>query len=136
MLEWVAIPSLGDLLNPGIEPGSPALQADSLPTALSGRPTTGSMIMHYLPVLFLSFDDVLSLIVSLVCVHPSCSWAHVMLHHTQVTLAPSSPAEGTALEIALRLTLQPWGDPLLPFFMPSAINPHQDFLSIYTESYP
>ena len=28
------IPSPGDLLNPGIEPRSPALQADSLPTAL------------------------------------------------------------------------------------------------------
>ena len=27
-----------DLPNPGIEPGSPALQADSLPTELSGKP--------------------------------------------------------------------------------------------------
>ena len=27
-------PSPGDLANPGIEPGSPALQADSLPTEL------------------------------------------------------------------------------------------------------
>ena len=31
-------PSLGDLPNPGIEPGSPALQADSLPTELQGKP--------------------------------------------------------------------------------------------------
>ena len=30
-----AIPSPADLLDPGIEPGSPALQADSLPTELS-----------------------------------------------------------------------------------------------------
>ena len=30
ILEWVAIPSPGDLPDPGIEPGSPALQADSL----------------------------------------------------------------------------------------------------------
>ena len=30
ILEWVAIPSLGHLPNSGIEPGSPALQADSL----------------------------------------------------------------------------------------------------------
>ena len=29
-------PSPGDLLNPGIEPRSPALQANSLPTELSG----------------------------------------------------------------------------------------------------
>ena len=32
ILEWVAYPSLGDLPDPGIKPGSPALQADSLPT--------------------------------------------------------------------------------------------------------
>ena len=31
------IPSWGDLTNPGIEPGSPALQADSLPTELPGK---------------------------------------------------------------------------------------------------
>ena len=37
-LEWVAIPSPGDLPNPGTEPGFPALQADSLPTDLSGKP--------------------------------------------------------------------------------------------------
>ena len=30
-------PSPGDLPNPGIEPGSPALQADSLPTELPGK---------------------------------------------------------------------------------------------------
>ena len=30
ILEWVAIPSLWDHLDPGIEPRSPALQADSL----------------------------------------------------------------------------------------------------------
>ena len=31
-------PSPGDLPNPGIEPGSPALQADSLPSELPGKP--------------------------------------------------------------------------------------------------
>jgi len=30
ILEWVALPSLGDLPNPGIKPGSSALQAYSL----------------------------------------------------------------------------------------------------------
>ena len=30
-------PSPGDLLNPGIEPGSPALQADSLPIETPGH---------------------------------------------------------------------------------------------------
>ena len=33
-----SIPFPGDLSDPGIEPGSPALQADSLPTELSGKP--------------------------------------------------------------------------------------------------
>ena len=32
------IPSPGDLPDPGIEPGSPALQVDSLPTELLGKP--------------------------------------------------------------------------------------------------
>ena len=30
-------PSLGDLPDPGIEPGSPALQADALPSELPGK---------------------------------------------------------------------------------------------------
>ena len=36
-LEWVPYSFSRDLPNPGIEPGSPALQADSLPTELSGE---------------------------------------------------------------------------------------------------
>ena len=31
-LQWVAFPSAGDLPHPGIEPGSPTFQADSLPS--------------------------------------------------------------------------------------------------------
>ena len=44
--EWVAIPSPADLPDPGIKPGSPALQAVSLPTepnlyfSIDGRATT------------------------------------------------------------------------------------------------
>ena len=34
ILEWVPFPSPGDLPDPGIEPRSPALQADSLRTKL------------------------------------------------------------------------------------------------------
>ena len=36
------IPSPADLPNPGIEPGSPALQAESLPTDLSGKTTNST----------------------------------------------------------------------------------------------
>ena len=38
-LEWVAISFSGDLPDPGIEPGSPALQADSLPSEPPGKPS-------------------------------------------------------------------------------------------------
>ena len=34
-------PSPGDLPDPGIEPGSPALQADALPSEPPGEPTAG-----------------------------------------------------------------------------------------------
>ena len=37
-LEWVVVPSPGDLPDPGIEPRSPALQADSLPGEPPGKP--------------------------------------------------------------------------------------------------
>ena len=37
ILVWIAIPSPGDLPNPGIIPWSPALQADSLPSGLPGK---------------------------------------------------------------------------------------------------
>ena len=38
ILEWVAIPFSRYLPYSGIEPGSPALQADSLPPEPSGKP--------------------------------------------------------------------------------------------------
>ena len=37
ILEWVACPPPGDLPNPGIELGSPALLVDSLPAELPGK---------------------------------------------------------------------------------------------------
>ena len=37
ILEWVAMPSFRGSSNPGIEPGSPALQVDSLPAELPGK---------------------------------------------------------------------------------------------------
>ena len=39
---------LGNLPNPGIEPVSPALQADSLPTELSGKPATCRQLQIFL----------------------------------------------------------------------------------------
>ena len=39
ILEWVAISFSRDLPDPGIEPRSPVLQADDLPTELWGKPS-------------------------------------------------------------------------------------------------
>ena len=38
IVEWVAMPSPGDLPDPGIEPRSPALQTVSLPSEPAGKP--------------------------------------------------------------------------------------------------
>ena len=37
-MEWVPLPSPGDLPNPGIKPSSPSLQVDSLPSEPPGIP--------------------------------------------------------------------------------------------------
>ena len=38
ILEWLAYPFSRELPDPGIEPGSPLLQVDSLPAELPGKP--------------------------------------------------------------------------------------------------
>ena len=38
IMEWIAFPYPGDLPNPGIEPRSPTMQADSLPAGPPGKP--------------------------------------------------------------------------------------------------
>ena len=48
ILEWV-FPYLGDLLDPGIEPGSPALQTDSLPSQPRGTPNAEEMTFSQNP---------------------------------------------------------------------------------------
>ena len=44
ILEWVAYPFSRGLSNPGIKPGSPALQVDSLPTEISGNGSSNIII--------------------------------------------------------------------------------------------
>ena len=43
ILVWVPFPSPGDLPDPGIKPGSPALQADSLSSEPPGKPGNQNM---------------------------------------------------------------------------------------------
>ena len=45
-LEWVAMPSSRDLPKPGIEPRSPALQADSLPSEPPGKPKNTEWVAY------------------------------------------------------------------------------------------
>ena len=73
ILEWVASPSPGDLPNPGVEPGSPALQGDSLPT---GYP--GSHGRRYYTIYWILHEAVSML---------SC-FSHVPLVVTPWTVAP------------------------------------------------
>ena len=47
ILEWVAIPFSGDLPGLGIEPRSPALQADSLPSEPTGKLVGILSVIHY-----------------------------------------------------------------------------------------
>ena len=47
ILEWVAFPFSRDRPNPGIEPRSPALQADSLSPESPGKPRVGGRVSKY-----------------------------------------------------------------------------------------
>ena len=54
ILEWVVtsfFPSPGDIRDPGIESRSPALQADSLPTELPGKPNVLVLVAQSCPTL-------------------------------------------------------------------------------------
>ena len=48
VLKWVPIPFQADLPDPGIEPGSSALQADSSPTELSEKPFINRVLKTWL----------------------------------------------------------------------------------------
>ena len=49
ILEWVAMPSSGDLPKPGIEPRSPMLQEDSLPSKSPGKSMDTRVVSLSLP---------------------------------------------------------------------------------------
>jgi len=49
---FVPFPSPGDLPNPGIEPKSPALQADSLPAEPPGKPIQRYQILKIILISF------------------------------------------------------------------------------------
>ena len=84
ILEWAAMPSLGDLPNPGIEPRSPTLQADCLLSELSRKPKNTGV-------------DSLSLLQGISSTQES-NWG--LLHCRQILYRlsyQSSPLEGVAI---------------------------------------
>ena len=59
ILKWVAMPSPGDLPNPGIEPRPPALQANSLLSEPPGKPkNTGVGSLSLLQGIFLTQESI------------------------------------------------------------------------------
>ena len=75
-----SFPSPGDLPNPEIKPRSPTLQADSLPTELSGKPKHYLLRISALPLSTkLFFTNVL--VVFQTCLH-SCTGAYLTAIHT------------------------------------------------------
>ena len=57
ILEWIAMPS-GDLPNPGIEPRSPTLQVDYLPSEPPGKPkNTGMSSLSLFQGIFLTQES-------------------------------------------------------------------------------
>ena len=87
-LEWIAMPS-GNLSNLGIEPESPASQADSLTLGHRGSPQTLGFLN--LPVLVPDFAGS-----ALIChsYSPPISWLHVEMRRpalSHLLLAPSPP---------------------------------------------
>ena len=93
-------PSPGDLPDSGIEPVSPALQADSLPTELPGKPSARAS--QFLMAIFI-----------LCLLHLSTLWPHLFLKTVSSTGGRTLPSLG-------RPPKQRWLfliiDPPLPFF--------------------
>ena len=58
ILERIVFPSPGDVPNPGIEPRSPALQADSLPAEPQGMLSGTTFLLERLWILLLSCANI------------------------------------------------------------------------------
>ena len=62
ILKWVAIPSPGDLPDPGTETGSPALQADAFPSEPPGAPGLDIWIfLYYFSLNFSVYLEILNI---------------------------------------------------------------------------
>ena len=76
VLEWVAFPFSKDLPNPGTEPRSPTLQANSLPAEPQGKPKNGGVgSLSLLQGIFLTQESNRGLL--------HCRWILYQLSHKE-----------------------------------------------------
>ena len=71
-LDWVAISSSGDLPDPGIEPGSSSLQADSLPSEPPEKEGGNEFSRDFLSVRLFTCINTLTLMTL-----PGAAWVHL-----------------------------------------------------------
>ena len=93
VLEWVAIPSPGYLPDPGIEPGSPGLQADALPSEPPGKPTASFLLSSYTALFF--FLAVITI------------WHHIIVNMCTVHLCEILQEQGSVSIVSSTLPTMP-----------------------------
>ena len=87
ILEWVAFPSSGDLPNPGIEPRSSALRADSLPAEPQGWTRTNTFIVLSV-ICYIETLNILPWILNPAFYHlvepPTPEWIFLVFTHVRI----------------------------------------------------
>ena len=95
ILEWVVlpVPSLGYLPNPWIEPASPVLQVDSLPTELLGKHSPLNLSIHNRMISIKQDFSIsyISLLLLLLLLLLLSRFSHVWLCETPQTAAHQTP---------------------------------------------
>ena len=107
-------PFPGDLPNPGIEPGSPALQVDSLPVELPGKPKTHWKVINILNMCASSIQ--IDKIIFKKCKHHSLK----KTFPDDVLLTPNSRSLSSVLQehTVHKLYYSPYHINYNPFFSP------------------
>ena len=84
----VPFPSPGDLHDPGIEPGSPALQGDALPSEPPGKPARNLLPRNLPKSSQAGLETLLAFYITFLCSSPHTLF---MLQHNHLIFFPVSP---------------------------------------------